>query len=189
MVDDIWQDEFDFMSVEPVCEIVSEGDGIERSATFSRCMTWRYTLERYWDKSKPFVLFILLNPSTADGMNDDPTNRRGINYAKDWGYGGVVFCNLFAYRTPYPKELKKCDVDKAIGIDNETAIRIMCDRAGIIICAWGIHGKLFNRHDIMCGMLWFYEYKPFHMGLTKHGFPRHILYLKSSIKPQLWEQE
>ena len=73
---------------------------IERSAVFSDCRTWRYTLERYWDKSKPFALFILLNPSTADEYKDDPTNRRGIRYANDWGYGGVGFCNLFAYRTP-----------------------------------------------------------------------------------------
>lgn len=49
----------------------------------------------------------MLNPSTADENVDDPTIRRCINFAKDWGYGGMYVGNLFAFRTAYPKELKE----------------------------------------------------------------------------------
>ena len=163
----------------------SISDNIKRSAVFSDCRTWRYTLERYWDKSKPFVLFILLNPSTADEVNDDRTNTRGINYAKDWGYGGVVFCNLFAYRTPKPAVLKEQGILDVVGSGNKYYVLNMCENASMIICAWGTHGSFINQDQKMLKEL--KQFNLYHMGLTKHGFPRHILYLKGSIKPQLWK--
>lgn len=161
---------------------------IERSAVFSPCRTWRYTLERYWDKSKPFVLFILLNPSTADEMQDDPTNRRGISFAKDWGYGGVIFCNLFAFRTAYPAELRKAVDDKNVMLNNYRHVLYMAKKAGIVICAWGINGKHLDRGKYMLDLLSDRDIETYHMGLTKDGYPKHILYLKADTKPQLWER-
>ena len=67
-------------------------------ATFSSCKKYRYSLFRIWDEDKPLVLFIGLNPSTADEKEDDPTIRRCINFAKQWGYGGLIMGNLFAFR-------------------------------------------------------------------------------------------
>ena len=85
------------------------GGGIVRAADFSPCKTWRYTLRRTWDEKKPRLLWILLNPSIADETRDDPTNRRGMRFAHSWGYGSLVFCNLFAFRTPEPAEMKKAN--------------------------------------------------------------------------------
>jgi len=74
-------------------------------AKLSVCRKYRYALWRIWDKSKPIVLFISLNPSTADEKEDDPTIRRCIGFAKSWGYGGLCMANLFAYRTKSPSEM------------------------------------------------------------------------------------
>ena len=47
-------------------------------AHFSKNRIYRYALWRTWDESKPKVLFVGLNPSTADEIQDDPTIRRCI---------------------------------------------------------------------------------------------------------------
>ena len=82
---------------------------IKRRAVFSRCKTYRYSLERLWETETPVkrVVFIGLNPSTADHRVDDPTIRRCMGFAERWGYNALRVVNLFAYRTPYPEELKK----------------------------------------------------------------------------------
>ena len=84
-----------------------EGIAIHRSADFSLCRTWRYTLVRRWDDDLPSLLCVLLNPSTADEYQDDPTNTRCIRWCMRFGYGSLTFCNLFALRTPYPYVMMK----------------------------------------------------------------------------------
>ena len=78
-----------------------------RHAVFSPCRTYRYALSRVWAADKPYALFIGLNPSTADETLDDPTIRRCIDFAKRWGYGGLVMANLFAYRATDPAVMKR----------------------------------------------------------------------------------
>lgn len=155
---------------------------IKRSADFSPDRKYRYTLTRVWDATRPRCLFILLNPSTADAERDDPTNRRGITFAMDWGYGACVFCNLFAFRTPYPG-LMKAMVDP-VGPDNDRWILKEHARADITIAAWGTHGAHRARDlevlDLLPAM--------HHLGLTKHGHPKHILYLPKTLTPQAWER-
>ena len=97
---------------------------MERGAKFSLDRVYRYRLWRFWDKRKGIVLFIGLNPSTADEKVNDPTIRRCIGYAMDWGYGGMLMGNIFAYRNTYPETLKICGVDP-IGIENDTELRAM----------------------------------------------------------------
>ncbi len=155
----------------------TEDDGIRRSAIFSDCRTWRYTLERYWGDGD-FVTFVLLNPSTADEENDDPTNRRGIAYAKAWGYDGCVFVNLFAVRTPDPKVMKQAMYP--VGPENDTWICRMCRDAGLVVAAWGNHGSHINRARYVKSMI-----APFHpkcLKITKSGEPGHILYLRSDAR-------
>ena len=79
------------------------------NAVISECGKYRYSLTRIWDESKPKVMFIMLNSSTANANNDDPTIRRCINFAKAWGFGDLYVCNIFAYRATNPQELLKVD--------------------------------------------------------------------------------
>ena len=83
---------------------------IKRHALLSKDKKYRYSLKRIWDKDKPKVLFIMLNPSLADNYKDDPTIRRLIKFAKLYGYGGFYVGNLFSYITPYPSELLDKDL-------------------------------------------------------------------------------
>ncbi len=69
---------------------------------------YRYLLGREWDADKGKMLFVMLNPSTADAEKDDNTISRCINWSKALSFGGIEVVNLFAYRTAYPKEFKAC---------------------------------------------------------------------------------
>ena len=144
-------------------------------AIISKSKKFRYQLWRKWDNDKPLVMFLMLNPSTADATKNDPTIRRCIGYAKDWGYGGLYVGNLFAYRTAYPKELK--DKGYQIGRFNKKHLLNMqkiCDK---VICAWGNKQGIPSRiTDI------FHELH--YLDLAKDGTPKHPLYLKKELKPQ-----
>lgn len=151
-------------------------DGIIRSARFSPCRTWRYSLTREWDHQKPRLLFILLNPSTADEMQDDPTNRRGIGFAKRWGYGSVVFVNLFAFRTPHPKEMRAAA--DPIGPDNDRWIQFEIHGASTVVAAWGTNGVFMNRGYLIRERLGPMQC----LGRTKNGHPKHPLYLANATE-------
>lgn len=157
---------------------------IRRSADFSSCRTWRYTLKRVWDENLPCVLFVLLNPSTADEKQDDPTNRRGIGYATRWKYGGVTFVNLFACRTPHPRVLKQAE--DPVGPDNDEWIlkeAAAARRGGKVILAWGAHGAFRERDLEVWELLHKAGIPMWCMGFTKEGHPKHILYLKGDLEP------
>lgn len=64
---------------------------------FDQTLRYRYTLWRQWDPHGPVINFIMLNPSTADAMQDDPTVTRCIHYAQQWGFGALMVTNIFAY--------------------------------------------------------------------------------------------
>ena len=116
-----------------------------KRAIISDCNLYRYELHRTWDKSKPKVLFIMLNPSTADAMNDDATTIRCINYAKRWGFGGMMIGNIYPFRAKRPKDLKKWINDDSIDIksysSNVDHVYEMAHKADLIICAWGSNHK------------------------------------------------
>ena len=149
---------------------------IYKNATFSSCRTYRYSLSRIWDKKKKYVLFIGLNPSTANEEAVDPTIRRCVNYAKDWGYGGFMMVNLFAYRTTLPSNLKK--VKYPVGTENDKYIVTLSKKADITVAAWGNNGNLYSRDkkvlslvpNLMC------------LKVNKSGQPAHPLYLKKDLK-------
>ena len=121
---------------------------MKKSAIISDCGKYRYELHREWDKDKKKVLFIMLNPSTADGLNYDLTTIRCINFAKKWGYGGIMIGNIYPFRAKRPKHLKKWikqdrDENYMSGAleDNEGHVGAMADEAEIIVCAWGCNYK------------------------------------------------
>lgn len=159
---------------------------MDKEAKMSACGKYRYSLYRGWDKTKPCCVFIMLNPSTADDKQDDPTIRRCIGYAKDWGCGGLVVVNLFAYRATYPLALKH--VDDPVGPLNDKHIRdevwAVAHFGGIVVCAWGSHGHLFNRGKNVEQILRKVGTKPFCLKTTKAGHPSHPLYLNKSLTPK-----
>lgn len=152
---------------------------MKRSATLSDCGKYRYSLKREWDKDKPFVLFICLNPSTADDKNDDPTLIRCINYAKRWGYGGVRMANLFAYRATKPQDMLSSK--DPTGVDNDKWLRKLSKGAGLVVAAWGNYGKHMGRSDKIRQKF----SNLYYLKLNASGEPSHPLYLKSNLKPKL----
>ena len=159
-------------------------EGMWRSADFSICKRYRYTLNRVWDVKGTTCVFILLNPSTATEIIDDPTNRRGIGFARKWGCGACVFVNLFAFRTPKPKEMKS-EVDP-IGPMNDAWIENWADLADILVAAWGTHGTHRGRDQQVIKLL--EGYKIMCLGKTKHGHPKHPLYLRSDTKLEVFRE-
>ncbi len=155
---------------------------MERSATFSHCRKYRYSLWRNWNGlfASGYAMFIGLNPSTANETNDDPTVRRCIGYAREWGYAGLCMMNLFAFRATSPEDMKA--VEDPIGPDNEQALIDMAECAGVIVAAWGIHGTHLGQDDKVRKIIPNLSY----LKLTKDGFPGHPLYLKKELKPISW---
>ena len=111
---------------------------MEKRAVISDCSKYRYELHRTWDEEKRKVLFIMLNPSTADGDNDDLTTIRCINYAKKWGYGGLMIGNIYPFRAKRPKDLKKwINYSDVRMYYNENHLYTMSLCADLVVCAWG----------------------------------------------------
>ena len=89
-------------------------------ATFSACRRWRYLLWRRWDESKPIANFLMLNPSTADEHQLDPSCTRARDFAERWGYGALIVTNLFAWRATDPADMKRAE--DPVGRSNNQAI-------------------------------------------------------------------
>jgi hypothetical protein len=147
-------------------------------AAFSRCRRYRYALWREWDASLPMVLFVGLNPSTADARQNDPTIRRCIDFARRWGYGSLAVGNLFALRTPYPRVLKAA-IDP-VGLRNDWWLRKLGREASLVIAAWGADGAFLARSESsleLFDQLWC-------LGRTRSGEARHPLYLRADSAPE-----
>lgn len=172
---------------------------IDRRCYFSADRAHRYTLWRQWgnttlrdlfslrelpdspaDSQAPFVMFVGLNPSTADETNDDPTIRRCIEFTRRWGYEEFVMTNLFAFRATDPKIMMK-SVDP-IGPDNDSWLCRLGDRAEMIIAAWGNKGSFMGRASTVLKMLPNVQY----LRLNKDGSPEHPLYIPGDTKPSLY---
>ncbi|HGY1009434.1 TPA: DUF1643 domain-containing protein [Aeromonas salmonicida] len=149
-------------------------------AVLSECRCYRYALSRVWDSSKPYALFIGLNPSTADETEDDPTIRRCIGFSKSWGYGGLVMANLFAYRATDPDDMKVAA--EPIGIANNDWLTELSNKAEVVVAAWGNHGAFKQRSSHVRGFLTELHY----LKLNQSGEPAHPLYLKSTLTPIKW---
>lgn len=163
-----------------------------KGACLSNCNKYRYWLSRTWDNAKPQVVFVGLNPSTADDRIDDPTIKRCIAYGQSWGYGGFLMLNLFAYRSTDPEKLKK--VQDPVGEQNNYWIKGMITNLStpLIVACWGngINDARFtNRTKEVTTLL--KELGDIHcIQLNKAtGQPAHPLYLKADLRPILMSQE
>lgn len=143
----------------------------------SDCRRYRYALWRTWDGSKSLVMFIGLNPSTADETADDPTLIRCMNFARSWGYGGVCMANLFAFRATEPTEMKSSD--DPVGVENNRWLERLANDAALVVAAWGNDGSFLNRSaDIRLLLPELHCLK-----MNKSGEPAHPLYQPARLKP------
>jgi len=152
----------------------------DTDAILSDCGRYRYMLRRVWDRTKPVCLFVGLNPSTADATKDDPTIRRCVRFADDWGYGALMMGNLFAFRATDPKQM--IAAADPVGPLNDQWLKEVARGCGIVIAAWGANGSLNARDWEVRQMM---PKQMHHLGLTKAGQPKHPLYLKAGTLPVL----
>ncbi|KUR71217.1 hypothetical protein AQZ52_11140 [Novosphingobium fuchskuhlense] len=187
-------------------------------ADISSCERYRYRLWREWrnhpapamwdmwtdDLGLPVVdgageqlgeplacVFVMLNPSTADGHTDDPTVRRCVGFAQRLGFDRLEVVNLFAYRATDPHELLALGhQDDPVGVRNQRAVAKALDSAGMIICAWGAHGGHLGQDQTILGWIDTSNQRGapvMALGLTKNGHPRHPLYLAADSQPIAFE--
>ena len=151
--------------------------GMKKHAIISADGKYRYQLSRIWDEDKPKVLFIMLNPSTADEKVDDQTIRRVINFSKSWGYGGFFVGNLYAFRSTDPKGLKH--TDEPVGPDNIVHIQSLIGLTDKIVYAWGNNQKepewLRDLVDT-----------PYCIDISKNGIPKHPSRLNKDLELKLY---
>lgn len=153
-------------------------------ARYSDCGAYRFALSRVWDAGGPKVTFVMLNPSTATEIQNDPTVERCERRARTLGYGAFQVTNIFAFRATDPKVMKT-QIDP-VGADNDTMILAAAVWADLVVCAWGSHGAHLGRGQKVGDMLRQTKQPLHHLGLTKEGHPKHPLYIGYSEQPRLW---
>lgn len=151
---------------------------MKQGAEFSECRKYRYALWRVWDEMKPLVMFIGLNPSTANADTDDPTIQSVTRISKHNGYGGFYMMNLYGIISPDPNVLKVVDDPMGHNIEWLAEIQTRCSS---VVFAWGNfkEAKEVSRQHI------FYYDGALCIGQNKNGTPKHPLYQKadSILKP------
>jgi hypothetical protein len=153
------------------------------AATISDCGTYRYDLHRWINPGKDDhrLMFLMLNPSTADADRDDPTIRRCIRFARDWGFDRLVVTNLFALRATDPAELLKAP--DPIGPGNDESIYRHAAKVDLVVAAWGAHPFAEDRADSVATVLHEHDVDLACLGTTLGGHPRHPLYIAAATKP------
>lgn len=154
----------------------------EGSAEISPCCAYRYRLERrFMAGNGESVNFIMLNPSTADDREDDPTVRRCIGFATDWGYSRLIVTNIFALRSTDPSVLN--GHRDPVGVANNAAIFKAAEDCSLLVAAWGAHGKLRDRALTVRAILSNAGFELNALRLTSAGEPCHPLYLPAALTP------
>lgn len=148
---------------------------------------YRYRLVRTWDETKPHAMFIMMNPSTADPMVDDPTVAKCGRFARAWEYGGIYVGNTFAYRATDKKRLRL--IADPVGPDNDKHLIAMAKLAAIVIFAYGQpgHKTLKARGALLAKIFIDRGIKPHVLKLSNDGTPCHPLYLRETLKPVVWK--
>lgn len=165
---------------------------------------YRYWLHRRWSKGLGWMVFVMLNPSTADATKDDPTIRRCMKFAKDNGHEGVIVVNLFAWRETDPDNLlAQVHSDRdLVGPENHNYVTLAAELAaqhevvdgsmltpGRIVCAWGAH-KAATKDSVATVLGWIdaAAFGPTYcLGRTRNGSPRHPLFVPAQTKLERYQ--
>ena len=165
-------------------------DGTTSRAVYSSCEAYRYRLDRRWGAAPPLV-WIMLNPSTATEAANDPTIARCETRARMQGFGGLRIVNLFAFRATAPAELKRSA--DPVGPQNDAHLLAACDlgpsSGGVIVAGWGVHGTHRDRAAQVSRLLRDSGVQIHTLGLTRHGHPRHPLYVAYATTPRPWPHD
>jgi hypothetical protein len=156
--------------MDPGRDAVISGDGL-----------YRYTLTRFTAPTGGRLNFLMLNPSTADAFEDDPTIRRCLGFARSWGYGELIVTNLFAFRATDPKGLRRAQ--DAIGPENDVTIMRAAREADRVVCAWGSDPIARERGRYVRRMLGGAGIRCWAIRVNKLGDPAHPLYLPAGLTP------
>jgi hypothetical protein len=156
----------------------------ETGAAFSSCRRWRYLLWRRWDAARPAANFLMLNPSTADERQLDPSCTRARVYAERWGFGALIVTNLFGWRATDPEAMKA--VRDPVGRGNDAAILRAALEAKLVVCAWGNHGLHRERSERVLSLLRGKKIPLNYLRLNSSGEPAHPLYLPGKLEPVSW---
>ncbi|MHA4819459.1 DUF1643 domain-containing protein [Streptomyces aculeolatus] len=162
-------------------------DGTAGVAVFSAepTPTYRYALTRTWgEPSGEHVVFVLLNPSTADSTDDDPTLRRIIGFARREGFAGAVVVNLFALRSTDPSAL--AEHPDPVGEHGDAVLDLLAAQQVPVIAGWGASGQFAGRDAAVAEQLDAHSVRLHCLGTTKAGHPRHPLYLPAAAPLQPW---
>ena len=160
-----------------------KGDAVS-TAVYSECERYRYLLTRVWAPEAPRALFVMLNPSTATEVQNDPTVERCERRARTLGFGAFRVTNIFAWRDTDPRRMRAAA--DPVGPGNDAAIRDSAAWADRIIAAWGTHGEHLGRGPAVAALLRATGRAVHHLGLTQAGHPRHPLYIGYAQQPRLW---
>jgi hypothetical protein len=162
-----------------------KGDAASQ-AQYSPCERWRYSLTRVWNPQGGRALFVMLNPSTATEVQNDPTVERCERRARALGFGAFRVCNIFAFRATDPRVMRAAT--DPVGPLNDAAILDGADWVGTgpIVCAWGTHGAHLGRGPAVERLLRAGGLPLYHLGLSKAGHPKHPLYIGYDRQPEPW---
>lgn len=156
------------------------------NAVISEDERYRYLLQREWPRTMfeqtRIVCWVMLNPSTADATEDDPTIRRCAGYSMSWGFSGFDVVNLCAFRATDPKAMLALTRSERTGPDNQGHVWQAMMRASAVVFAWGAHGDdLVEEVTIVVDLALAANHRAVCLGVTKTGQPRHPLYMPKRI--------
>ncbi|PWE29403.1 hypothetical protein DDZ14_17250 [Maritimibacter sp. 55A14] len=154
------------------------------TAVYSDCERYRYALTRVWDGAGRRALFVMLNPSTATEVQNDPTVERCERRARTLGFGAFRVCNIFGWRATDPRAMRA--TANPVGPQNDAAILEGCGWADSIVCAWGTHGAHLDRGPEVERLMRGTGRALHHLGLSKAGHPKHPLYIGYAVQPEPW---
>lgn len=167
-------------------QVIDRATGPEgvASATFDRTRIYRFRLTRTWNPDERRINFLMLNPSTADAFELDPTVRRCVGFARRWGFGSLEVTNIFAFRATDPTVLVA--EAEPVGAGNDQAILDAALTADRVVVAWGARGTHRGRGEEVAALLADIGVRPVALRVTKHGHPAHPLYLAGDTVPRDW---
>lgn len=157
---------------------------LENECLFSPDRRHRYNLIHRWNPHprERLILWIGLNPSTADESQLDPTLTRIASFSKREGYDGFWMANLFAVRTPHPKIMMAAS--DAVGPATDAELLRAAERCTQIVAAWGVGGEFLDRGGAVARL--FGGKKLWCLGATLAGHPRHPLYVAGNQPLVRW---